>query len=460
MVLDLNLIFGSLILLVLLIMELLTGHDNDIKTGGSNDNNDYISTFDQIASNYPDKPLFDELMLKTINSTQPICEKVSQIPYALPYKDTATICKVDRHIGQRKLLLSEVQFLNKSTSKYVLYAGSAPGNKTHLLSVLFPEKKFILIDPNKFDLMVNDRSHRLAPHPDIVHLVSGYPTKSNVAIVANDKLVNYVTSSDYKIFIMETYMNDELATIFKDLEVDFISDIRSNVSNISYPMDIDIAWNNCMMYNWMKIMQPVLSMIKIRMLFGTDNPNYIIPDYMINDFEKAKPDIDFVSDYHKGQTRICKGDLYIQCWSPKSSTEMRLHVSKENISNIISYDTTDIENRFYYQNSIARSWAYYPNPSADRKLGFCHCADCSLENKIWTDYVQNRPQACVRDLVLMTDKVTSRPLSKVHIVNIWKMLTTDDVKKLLVLVENSYNTSIAKKSNKQVRKNRGNTGRK
>jgi hypothetical protein len=52
--------------------------------------------------------------------------------------------------GQRKLLISELEFLNTYDSKYIIYAGAAPGRHITLLAEIFPRRKFILYDPREF----------------------------------------------------------------------------------------------------------------------------------------------------------------------------------------------------------------------------------------------------------------------------------------------------------------------
>jgi hypothetical protein len=58
------------------------------------------------------------------------------------------------HWGQRKLLLSEIEFLTLSLpanhDATVIYAGAAPGTHMGILCELFPDAKFILIDPAPF----------------------------------------------------------------------------------------------------------------------------------------------------------------------------------------------------------------------------------------------------------------------------------------------------------------------
>ena len=57
------------------------------------------------------------------------------------------------HLGQRKLLLTEIEFYNKcikfnENNNIVIYAGSALGEHQTIIAKMFPKLKFILIDPN------------------------------------------------------------------------------------------------------------------------------------------------------------------------------------------------------------------------------------------------------------------------------------------------------------------------
>ena len=57
------------------------------------------------------------------------------------------------HWGQRKLLLSEIEFLTmvgpdeSIEGATVVYAGAAPGTHVEYLSSLFPSVRFVLVDP-------------------------------------------------------------------------------------------------------------------------------------------------------------------------------------------------------------------------------------------------------------------------------------------------------------------------
>ena len=231
------------------------------------------------------------------------------IKHTLKYETGLKLAKPQVHLGQRKLLLSEIQFLTKMDNEYILYVGSAPGNKTYLLSILFPNKKFILVDPNKFVLFLNDTDHRQIKHPDIIHIYHEYPTNSNVyknnKKEFNEETVDFIKKSNYKIFIIEDFMTDDLAEILKKLKPTLISDIRTNILGGDYPKNIDLYWNNSMQYNWAKILGTD-SLFKIRLPFGKNDPS------LLNEVSINEP---FKEDYINNKFGFPKSDMYIQAWA-------------------------------------------------------------------------------------------------------------------------------------------------
>ena len=418
------------------IIKLLSHHPNDMnfkyKTTGSGENT-IIANISRISNKYTNKELYKELMVKNLYKiTKPLI-KFDDIKYNLPYFSGSKMLKPQVHIGQRKLLLSEVQFLTKNETKYCIYAGSAPGHKTHLLSTMFPHVKFILVDPNKFELKIQKTNHRKIKHGDIVHIYHEFPTKSNtwgenkkISEMDSDeikKMLTFIKLSKYKIFIIEDYYTLQLSEIFSQLRnKSFISDIRSNITSRQYPKNVDLIWNKSMMYNWIYKLKPDISMIKFRLPFSFESlsDDLLERDYISRDFAFSKKlGIDFVADYKRKKLRYPRGDIFLQAWAPVSSTEMRLYIKKKDITNIIEYDPLAIENKLYYFNSIARGWHMHENKNANKKLGFCYCNDCALENNIWEEYV-TKYGGRVLDYVILTNKATNRPLIKVHKMKLYK----------------------------------------
>jgi SAM-dependent methyltransferase len=446
------------------------------KSGGTSSSKLVKDCKIEIANKYPDKKIFVS-KFKDVRGKEPI-EIVNDITECLPYNDKSEIIKSSVHIGQRKLFLSEMQFLTKHNKGICIYAGSSPSNKTHYLSTLFPDIKFVLIDPNKFDIKLpNNKSHRQEPHKDIIHIYSHFETNSNTYDKFNNKrmsdldddqyksIIEFIKDSDYKIYIIEDYMNIRDAGIFKTFEdFVFISDIRSNSSKDGYPLDSDIYWNMSMMYNWIVAMSPIESMLKHRMPYSNGNNEDILNPLYEDDFKLSKQyGIDFKNDYIEGVSRMSKSVLYIQAWAGISSTEVRMHIKRDDINTIITYDIKDIECKFNYYNSINRPWLFHNNNNSDKLIGFCHCGDCSLENKIISDYLEKmKSELNVKDVVQYLGKVTNRPLINIHKFNIWENLLNNPqkFKEAISYVKSSIINNTKKPEYKTLyKKHRGDKGK-
>ena len=319
------------------------------------------------------------------------------------YKVSAMLPKPQVHIGQRKLIMSEIQFLTNSDAKYCLYAGSAPGNKTHTLSLLFPNIKFILIDPNIFDLKIQEYdsktketkiiSHRTKEYDDIVHLKTDddYKYDGNRAgdNIVPGGYVDYIKESKYKIYIIEDYMSDIYADIFKELDHIFISDIRSNIdSDTKAPSELDILWNMSMMYNWIKVLKPITSMLKFRPFYYNSTFPETFNKNIQSSFNKSKAyGIDFIANYKNSIIQMPASKLYLQTWAGKTSSELRMCIQKSDLDDIEELKNNDIDNAMFYFNNICRGMAHFKNNNSNRYINFCNCHDCALENSILVDYI-------------------------------------------------------------------------
>jgi len=142
-----------------------------------------------------------------------------------PYQRRQGEAKTVEHWGQRKLLLSEVEFLTRHGDKAetVVYAGSAPGTHINYLSeVLFPYLHFILIDPAAFECHKTD-----------------------------------------KIEIRNTFFSDEIAKEFKDKDILFICDIRSmDTGTAAKARAGQVAQDMIWQEKWIREMKPLASMVK------------------------------------------------------------------------------------------------------------------------------------------------------------------------------------------------------
>lgn len=132
------------------------------------------------------------------------------------------------HWGQLKLFLSELEFFTeyaiKDKKQNVIYAGAAPGIHLNLLSQLFPNLHFYLVDPRNFN-------------KDLIN-------KNNVTTI-------------------QDYFSDKMATELRkklgNQDILFISDIRIT------PEEKNINKNHSLQKSWFNILKPTYAMLKFRL---------------------------------------------------------------------------------------------------------------------------------------------------------------------------------------------------
>jgi hypothetical protein len=152
------------------------------------------------------------------------------------YRERPAQEKTVLHWGQRKLLMSEIEFLSDygEAGDIVLYAGAAPGTHTNFLADLFPQIKFVLVDPADF----------------ICH-----PIKDRIEI-------------------RKEYFTDEIAEEFSNEKyrgkILFISDIRRNALD-----DKMIKEDMDMQSRWYKMIKPKKTMLKFRLSWHPGKTKYL-----------------------------------------------------------------------------------------------------------------------------------------------------------------------------------------
>jgi 2-polyprenyl-3-methyl-5-hydroxy-6-metoxy-1,4-benzoquinol methylase len=242
------------------------------------------------------------------------------------------------HWGQRKLLLSEIEFLTiyfKSSpqfinkEKYVVYAGSAPGTHILYLSNLFPQVHFELYDPREFDKKLNNNP--------MINIHVQYFTDETAS-----EWVSNLPEHNNKVILL-------------------ISDIRTgdtetmDYNEVEERVKTDHEWQQ----NWYNIIKPQLSMFKFRL------------------------------PWQDGTTTYMDGNIHLQAYPPITSTETRLIVCKN--AKQRAYDNRKYEDQLFYFNTILRINNYnnlLDNIPPNKKYGLKNTYDYATEVYIITQYLK------------------------------------------------------------------------
>lgn len=234
--------------------------------------------------------------------------KYEQLKGRIPYDEVdINKCPIFKknlmHLGQLKLLMSEILFLTKITNqirknksnlghkviKKVVYVGAAEGYHTAYLADMFPDFKFDLWDQREFD--IKDR-------PNI--------TLFNRLFLDSDA-DNYVAEGS---------------------NIVFISDIRN--------LDVGVA-------------QRSGDMVQYNMIINSDNEKQMKWCQIINPIAAY---LKFRPPYNPGKTSYLDGTIYLQSYSPLS-TETRLYTT--NYDKMVEYDNTEFDEKLAYFNCYDRA---------------------------------------------------------------------------------------------------------
>eukprot|EP00043_Microstomoeca_roanoka_P015870 m.159576 g.159576 ORF g.159576 m.159576 type:complete len:698 (+) comp16349_c1_seq3:1168-3261(+) len=168
--------------------------------------------------------------------TRILTDDSPQTAYRRRKHETKTVI----HWGQRKLLLSEIEFLLRygQRSDLVVYAGAAPGTHIAQLSVMFPQHRFVCVDPAPFS-------------PQL--------------------------SACKQLLLRQEKFTDQVAEEYAGRNVLFVSDIRSVDPDLTTEKETDHAVRNdqdCQM-RWHDIMKPAASMLKFRLPWDKGTTEYL-----------------------------------------------------------------------------------------------------------------------------------------------------------------------------------------
>ena len=250
---------------------------------------------------------------------QTIDDLINKSTFNGDVKDMAPSC----HWGQKKLVLSEIQFLTnvckklntKSLKDYaVVYVGAADGFHFPILYNLFPELIWLLYDPGKF----SKESYM-------------HPQKQKI------KIFNQFFTDET---IKHAQQNAENRKIL------FICDIRLSTKDEQVYLDMikQSRWGTSIGADFM--------LLKFRLPYN--EPNTFKPINIVD----LKLNKNFINnhDFIAKDTIYLKGDVFLQLYHPQYSTELRLFVEKNtnNKYDLQNYDYIEIENKIFNYNTEIR----------------------------------------------------------------------------------------------------------
>lgn len=241
------------------------------------------------------------------------------------------------HHGQRKLLLSEIEFFTTYAkdclfSGFVVYVGAAEGRHIKQLLDMFRYLHFHLYDTTKFDESLYEE---------------------NRVLIYN----RYFTDDDAKLWC--DIKNETNVNVF------FISDIRTanpgNGQGKDNPQQVEIKvaddMNNQM--NWHILMKPTKSLLKFRLPWKKpdDNPH----------------------------TKYLDGDVYLPVWGPQTTSEARLVPNGDTTK---WWDSQKYEGQMFHFNTVTRIARYNHDMPVGHHAGFHdYCYDCTAEYNILQNYL-------------------------------------------------------------------------
>ena len=364
---------------------------------------------------------------------------------------------INLHLGQRKLLLAEIRGLttifknnglNYDSKAVCLYVGSASGQHIPLLSDMFPNVIFILVDPNNFHKNLNDAKYKNKIFLYNKYFVDDYmlikgkskeflkqeAEKSPDSLLNIKDMKNIFDDINKKIKEGKKEGKKEENNIdIKSIDI-FISDIRTAQGEFSKKSGEDYIKDEMEdSMRFVRILKPKYgASLKYR------------PPYIVEKDKEGK-----IYPY-----TTLFGEIQAQCWAPKNSTETRLIVPPYDETKKDGYDNMTFyidkyDNWFYYLNRIIKNWINFANP-VDEDLynlvqGYDGCYNCSYEAYIIKSYLIFKNKSNESNIFNINGfKVSnymsnfSKYLGKELAVNITNKFLTEDQFKNIVYSKGKY----------------------
>jgi hypothetical protein len=293
----------------------------------------------------------DKIIPETIN------DLTNKAQYLGDARDFQSRC----HWGQKKLLLSEIQFLTKVCQKLntkslkdyaVVYVGAAHGFHFPILYNLFPELIWLLYDPARFS-----KEAHMHPQKQKVKIFNQFFTDETI------KHAKQNAENRKILFISDIRLTPDEEAVMKDM-----------ISQARWSVDLDAD------YMLLKYKPPYEDENAKQYKTNTIDDLQINPKYIKNPDLKAD-DKTFL---------YLKGDVYIQLFAHIHSVELRLMVEKVNGKyemDTINYG--EIEKKMFSFNTNLRiSWSTENYDFLDYIPGYDSSIECVMEYNIIKNYYE------------------------------------------------------------------------
>lgn len=345
------------------------------------------------------------------------------------------------HLGQRKLLLNEIEFYTKYDPKTIIYSGSAHGEHTPVILEMFPNCTLIMIDPN-YHIMDYDYMYiykrGFGNKKDILKLAKkdrdrGQHLKALINSLkdkkcidgtshnvldeedfGNESNIELIKDSKCRVFVIQDYMTRHLAKLLKPLltkDSVYISDIRTIFLKDfgDHPSALDILHNSALQLNIFHELEIPCHLKFVLPAFRKADTSMKkeIPDFIKDEITYSKKyGIDFLSDYENGKFKYYDGEIYLQPWSRALSRETRLVITKPVIK---EYNRDSYMMKFSYFNYMRQNAFVKENELVGDYDG---CLDCALEQVIIKKYIKKFKTG--KDLLYYNDLISKYTFWKLN----------------------------------------------
>jgi len=263
----------------------------------------------------------------------------------MPYTRTTGMEKTRLHWGQRKLLMSEIEFLTivgreELRDGLIVYAGAAPGNHVIYLHELFPEASFLLVDPAPFNR-------------ELVRLR-----------LPNVEFVHDIFTDELAVRIARREAGRRAIYFISDIRTADPEQIRDGVRISRAEVEMKVREDQANQMRWHELVGSRRSMLKFRLPWDVSTPD--------------TPDVDYTPI-----TEYLDGDIFLPVWGPVCTSECRLITKKDRPLRRKEYDNKKYESQMMYFNNVTRHSLYPHNVTGE---GLDHCYDCAAEIRILKRY--------------------------------------------------------------------------